>query len=115
MKVNIRPTKNIIILGLDKREPKNLGFCAITFGANRLFWIDGLLLCLEVYEKSIEYEMDRGEFYISQLCYADFPKYAEIFEIERGTQIPIVNVSDMQIYAKIVKAIKSRIKKRKKT
>jgi len=51
LKISVRPTKNIIILGLDKRNPVDLAFCAITFGANRLFWVDGLLLCLEVYEK----------------------------------------------------------------
>ncbi len=111
MKISIRPTKNIIILGLDKRNPVDLAFCAITFGANRLFWVDGLLLCLEVYEKSIEHEIEKGEFYISQLCYAEYPKYTRILEVEKRAQIPIVNVSDMQMYMEIAKAIKSGMEK----
>lgn len=105
VEVNIRPTRKIVILGLDEREPENIGFCAITFGASRLFWVDGFLLCLEVYEKAFEYEVERGAFYISHLCYSKFPKYGKILEIERGTQIPIVDVSDMQIYREITRAI----------
>ncbi|MEM1514923.1 MAG: hypothetical protein QXT26_02740 [Thermoproteota archaeon] len=107
MEVNIRPTMEVIVLGIDKREPDNIGFCAVTFGASRLFWIDGYLLCLEVYEKSIEYEIERGKFYISHLCYASFPKYSRILEVEKGAQIPIVNVSDMHLYKEIIKAILS--------
>lgn len=105
LEISIKPTKKIIILGLDQREPENIGFCAVTFGAGRLFWVDGYILCLEVYEKSLEYEIEKGEFYISHLCYANFPKYNKILEIEKGTQIPIVNVSDMRIYREIIKAI----------
>lgn len=105
LEISIRPVKKIVILGLDKREPENIGFCAVTFGATRLFWVDGYILCLEVYEKAIECEIERGEFYISQLCYASFPKYNKILEIEKGAQIPIVNASDMRIYREIVKAI----------
>lgn len=105
MIVNIKPTKKVVILGIDKRDPENIGFCAITFGASRLFWVDGFLVCLEVYEKSIEYEIRRGEFYISQLCYAVFPKYTRILEIEKGAQIPVVNVSDMRLYKEIIKAV----------
>ncbi|MEM2273272.1 MAG: hypothetical protein QXX56_03530 [Candidatus Bathyarchaeia archaeon] len=105
MEVNIKPTRKIIVLGLDRREPENIGFCAVTFGVSRLFWADGFLLCLEVYEKSIEYEIERGEFYINQLCYASFPKYHRILEVEKGAQIPIVNVSDMRLYKEIIRAI----------
>jgi len=104
--IDIKPTRKIVILGLERRDPENIGFCAITFGATRLFWAEGYLLCLEVYEKSIEYEIERGEFYISQLCYASFPKYSRILEIEKGAQIPIVNVSDMRLYREIIKAIR---------
>jgi len=85
LKIDIRPTGKVIILGLDRREPENLGFCAVTFGAGRLFWVNGYILCLEVYEKSLEYEIERGEFYISHVCYAPFPKYSKILEIEKGT------------------------------
>lgn len=105
MKINIMPTKKVTILGLDRRNLANLGFCAVTFGASRLFWVDGFLLCLEVYEKSFEYEIERGNFYVSQLCYADFPKYNRILEVEKGTQIPIANVSDMQMYKEIARTI----------
>ncbi|MEM2026363.1 MAG: hypothetical protein QXT06_04500 [Candidatus Bathyarchaeia archaeon] len=105
MEVDIRPTKKIVILGLDKRDPENIGFCAITFGSSRLFWVDGHILCLEVYEKAIEREIEKGEFYISQLCYASFPKYTRVLEVEKGTQIPIVNASDMRIYKEIIRAI----------
>jgi len=105
VEIIIRPTRKVVILGLDEREPENIGFCAITFGASRLFWVDGFLLCLEVYEKALEYEVERGEFYISHLCYSRFPKYNKILEIEKGTQIPIVNASDMQICREIVRAI----------
>ncbi|MCX8170366.1 MAG: hypothetical protein N3E47_00115 [Candidatus Bathyarchaeota archaeon] len=107
MEVEVKPTKKIVILGLDKREPENIGFCAITFGASRLFWVDGHILCLEVYEKAIEHEIRKGEFYISQLCYASFPKYSRVLEVEKGAQIPVVNVSDMKIYKEIIKAILS--------
>ena len=105
LEVDIKPTRKIIILGLDERKPENIGFCAITFGATRLFWVEGYILCLEVYEKSLEYEIEKGKFYISHLCYAKFPKYRKVLEVEKGMQIPIVNVSDMQIYREIIKAI----------
>ncbi|MEM2341351.1 MAG: hypothetical protein QXX94_04585 [Candidatus Bathyarchaeia archaeon] len=105
LEINIKPTRRVIILGLDRRELENLGFCAITFGASRLFWVNGYVLCLEVYEKSLECEIEGGEFYISHLCYAPLPKYNKILEVERGTQIPIVNASDMQIYREIINAI----------
>jgi hypothetical protein len=105
LKVNITPTKKVTILGLDRRDLTDLGFCAVTFGASRLFWVDGFLLCLEVYEKSFEYEIKRGNFYVSQLCYTELPKYNRILEVEKGTQIPIANVSDMQMYKEIAKAI----------
>ena len=105
MEVNIKPTKKVIILGLDKRDPENIGFCAITFGASRLFWVDGYILCLEVYEKSLEYEIEKGEFYISHLCYASFPKYSKVLEVEKGTQIPLVNALDMNLYREIMRAV----------
>ena len=105
MEVEIKPTEKIIILGLDERKLEDIGFRAATFGVSRLFWVEGYILCLEVYEKSLEYEIERGEFYISHLCYAKLPKYKKILEVEKGMQIPIVNVSDMQIYKEIIKTI----------
>ena len=71
----------------------------------RLYWIDGYILCLEVYEKSFEHELKKKEFPISQICYAKFPKYEKIYEIDKTLQMPLVNVSDMKIFQNILKAI----------
>jgi hypothetical protein len=105
MDVEITPTRKINILGLDKRSIGDIAWCATTYGVNRLYWIDGYLLCLEVYEKSFEHELKNKEFPISQICYTQFPKYEKIYEIDKSLQIPIVNVSDMQIFQSILKAI----------
>lgn len=115
MDVEISPTRKITILGLDNRSTNNIAWCAATYGANRLYWIDGHLLCLEVYEKSFEQEMKKKEFPISQICYAKFPKYEKIFEIDKSFQIPIVNVSDMKIFKNILKAIQEHEKADAKT
>ena len=105
MDVEIAKTKKISILGLDKRSVSDLAWCATTYGANRLYLIDGYILCLEVYEKSFEHELKNKEFPISQICYAEFPKYEKIYEVDKSLQIPIVNVSDMKIFQSILKAI----------
>jgi hypothetical protein len=105
MEVEISPTRKITVLGLDKRSINNVAYCAATFGMSRLYWIDGYLLCLEVYEKSFEYELKKKEFPVSQICYAEFPKYEKILEIDKSFQIPLVNVSDMKIFQSILKAI----------
>ena len=105
MDVEINKTKKISILGLDKRSVTDITWCATTYGANRLYWIDGYLLCLEVYEKSFEHELKNREFPISQVCYTEFPKYEKIYEVDKSLQIPIVNVSDMKIFQSILKAI----------
>jgi len=78
MDIEIAPTKKVIVLGVDKRSVEDLAWCATTYGINRLFWIDGYLLCVEVYEASFEREMENKEFPISQVCYAKFPKYAKV-------------------------------------
>lgn len=103
--MEIAPTRKITVLGLDKRSVNDLAWCATTYGVNRLYWIDGHLLCLEVYEKSFEHELKKREFPISQICYAKFPKFEKIYEIDKSLQIPIVNVSDMKIFQSIMKAI----------
>jgi hypothetical protein len=108
--VEIAPTKKVSVLGLDSRQINNIPWCAATYGANRLYWIDGYLLCLEVYEKSFEQELKKKEFPISQICYAKFPKYEKIFEIDKSFQIPVVNVSDMKLFQGILKAILEREK-----
>jgi len=105
MDVEIAPTKKVNVLGLDNRSVNNIAWCAATYGVNRLYWIDGYLLCLEVYEKSFEEELKKKEFPISQICYARFPKYEKIYEIDKSFQIPVVDVSDMKLFQSILKAI----------
>jgi len=105
MDVEISPTRKINILGLDKRSVSDIAWCATTYGVNRLYWVEGYLLCLEVYEKSFEHELKKREFPISQICYAQFPKYEKIYEIDKSLQIPLVNVSDMKIFKSILTAI----------
>ncbi len=105
MDVEIATTKKIRVLGLDKRNIGDITWCATTYGANRLYWIDGYLLCLEVYEKSFEQELKKQEFPISQICYAEFPKYEKIYEVDKSLQIPVVNVSEMKIFKNLLKAI----------
>ncbi len=74
MKVEVTPTRKVVVLGVDKRQLEDLAWCASTYGVNRLYWIDGYLLCLEVYEKSFEHEIKTKEFPISQVCYTKFPE-----------------------------------------
>jgi hypothetical protein len=105
MDVEIAPTRKITVLGLDKRSVGDIAWCAITYGAGRLYWINGYILCLEVYEKSFDHELKKKEFPISQICYTESPKYEKIYEIDKSLQIPIVNVSDMKIFQSILKAI----------
>jgi len=111
MDVEVSPTRKIIILGLDKRSVNNILYCAATYGVSRLYWIDGYLLCLEVYEKSFEHELKKKEFPVSQICYAELPKYEKILEIDKSFQIPLVNVSDMKIFQSMLKAILENEKK----
>lgn len=105
VKVEITPTRKICILGLDKRSFKDLAWCAATYGLNRLFWVDGHVLCLEVYEKSFEHEIKNKEFSISQVCFAEFPQYRRIHEIDKSLQIPLVDVSDMKMFKSILTTI----------
>jgi len=110
MDVEIAPTRKVTILGFDNRAVNNISWCAASFGANRLYWIDGYLLCLEVYEKSFEEEIKKKEFPISQVCYAKYPKYEKLFDVDKSYQIPVVNVSDMRIFREIRNAILSKEK-----
>ena len=113
MDVEISPTRKVTVLGLDKRNVGDIAWCATTYGASRLYWIDGYLLCLEVYEKSFEHELKSREFPISQICYAEFPKYERIYEVDKSLQIPVVNVSDMRIFKNLLKAIREDAEKEK--
>jgi len=105
MNVQVTPTKRITVLGLDNRSIDNIAWCAATYGVSRLYWIDGYLMCLEVYEKSFEHELRNKEFPISQVCYVKSPKYEKLYEIDKSVQIPVVNVSDMKLFKGILKAI----------
>ena len=107
MKVSVTATKDVRILGLDERPLESLLWCALSFRMDRLLWADGYLLCMEVYDDAFDYEIRDGYFPISQVCYAKFPKYVKFYEVEKGAQIPIVDVSNMSLYREIVKAIKS--------
>ena len=108
MKVKVTPTKEVQILGLDERNIENIFWCAMSYRADRLLWAEGYLLCIENYEEAMSYEVEKGIFPISQVCYTVFPKYMKYYEVEKGVQIPIVNVSDMQLYKGIVKTIKDK-------
>lgn len=105
MEVEVTPTRKIVVLAVDKRSLEDLAWCAITYDIHRLFWVNGYVLCLEVYEKSFEQELKKKEFPISQVCYASYPRYTRVFEVEKGMQIPIVNVSDMCLYRSLLEAI----------
>ena len=107
MKVRVSPMKEVLILGLDERSLPNLAWCATAYRVDRLFWAEGYLFCLEPYERSLEYEAEKGVFPVGQVCYARFPKYVKSYEVERSVQIPIVDVSDMSLYKEIARAIKT--------
>jgi hypothetical protein len=49
--------------------------------------------------------MKHRELPISQICFFRFPRYTEFYEVEKGVQIPIVNVSDMRLFKKLLKTI----------
>lgn len=106
MRIKVTPTKEVQILGLDERSISNIFWCAMSYRVDRLLWADGYLLCIETYEEAMNYELEKGIFPICQVCYTRFPTYTKYHEVEKGLQIPIVNVSDMQLYVEIVKKIK---------
>jgi hypothetical protein len=108
MKIRVAPIKEVIVLGIDERTRENLMWCAASYRLERLFWADGYLFCLEPYEKSIDYEVEKGICPISQVCYVKFPKYEKYYEVEKGVQIPIVDVSGMRFYKELVRAIKTK-------
>lgn len=112
MDVEIAPTKKVVVLGLDKRPLDDLIWCASTFSINRLFWIDGYLICAEVYEKAFEHEIAKHVFPISQVCYTEFPKYKKFYEVEKGVHLPIVNVKGVKIFTNLLSAILEEEKKR---
>jgi len=109
MEVKITPTNDIRILGMDKRSLDKLTWCSATVGG-KLVWLDGYLICLEVYEKAFEYEVEKGFFPISQVCYTKLPNYCPVYDVGRGAQLPVVDASDMKIYRAILGAVKNHEK-----
>lgn len=105
MDVEIAPTKKVVVLGLDKRPLDDIIWCASTYNMNRLFWLDGYLICAEVYEKAFEHEIAKREFPISQVCYTEFPKYKKFYEVEKGVHLPIVNVTGAKIFTSLLGAM----------
>ncbi len=94
-----------MVLGVDERSLENLLLCAATYGVNRLFWVDGHLLCVEVYDQSFTHELREREFPISHVCHTQLPKYTRALEVEKGMQLPVVNASDTQLFTSLLKAI----------
>jgi hypothetical protein len=111
MDVQIAPTKKVNVLGVDNRSVENIAWCAVTYGMNRLYWVNGYLLCVEVYEKSFDHELKYKEFPVSQVCYTKFPIYKKLYEVDKSVQIPVANVSDMKLFQSILKAILENEKK----
>jgi len=105
LKIEFRLPERVVVHGVDKRSVNSLAWCAATYGINRLFWLDGYLICTEVFEKSFEHEIEKSEFHISQVCYSSFPKYTRTYEVEKATQVPIVDVSEMKIYRSLLEEI----------
>jgi hypothetical protein len=99
--------KEIHISGLDERSLYNLAWCATAYRIDRLFWSNGYLFCLEPFEKSLEYEEEKGVLPVGQVCYAKLLKYTKSYEVEKSVQIPIVDVSDMYLYSAIARTIKA--------
>jgi hypothetical protein len=114
MEIEISPTKRFKVFGVDRRLTENITWCATSYGINRLFWVDGYLLCTEVFERSLRYEVEKGFLPISQVCYASFPRYSRVVEVQKGVEIPVVDVSDMKLYKALLKAILEWDRKPKK-
>jgi len=106
LKIEVLRPKVVKILGLDERSRDDLVWCSASMEVSKLFWIDGLLICMEVPEKSLEYEYEDGVYVISQLCYAKCPRYSRFEDVGRGVQIPVVNATGMRVFEAIVDAIK---------
>ncbi len=105
MIVEVSPTRKVVVLGLDRRPLEDLIWCASTYTIDRLFWVNGYLICAEVYEKALEHEITTREFPISQMCYTEFPKYKKYYEVEKGVNLPIVNATSIGIFRKLLEHI----------
>ena len=107
MEIKYTPVKEIRILSIDERKLENLAWCAIVSGSNKLYWVDGFVICMEIHDDAFKYEIERSFFPINQLCYAKMPEYTRFYEAAKGAQIPIVDVSDMSLFKKIIRTIKN--------
>jgi hypothetical protein len=83
MDVDIAPTRKITVFGLDKRSITNIAWCAASYGIGRLYWIDGYLLCLEVYEKSFEEEIKKREFQSAKYATFDFQNTRKSWKLRK--------------------------------
>ncbi|RLG61053.1 hypothetical protein DRN86_00875 [Candidatus Geothermarchaeota archaeon] len=110
MRIKLTEPIEIRIYGLDRRDINRLAWCALTYGISRLFWVDGLLMCLEVYERSVKYEIEKRVFPISHLCYTNMDKYIKTLEIRKGAEIPVVDVSDVKVFKKIAEFVRNHEK-----
>ena len=106
MNVEVLPTKRVRILGFDKRATDDMAWCAVSMDLSKLFWVDGYFLCIETYEKAFEQELETGIFSVSQVCYAKAPNYVKLYDVGRGIQIPVVNVSGMRLFEAVAKAVR---------
>lgn len=66
--------------------------------------VDGSLICTVVSEKPFENEIEESS--ISQACHAVCPEYKKVLEVEKGTEITVVNAPDMKIYVNLLKVIR---------
>ena len=99
--------KEVHISSLDERSLSNLAWCATAYRIDRLFWSNCYLFCFESYEKSLEYEEEKGVLPVGQICYAKMQKYTKSYDVEKSVRIPIVDVSDMYLYSEIARTIKA--------
>lgn len=106
MSVEVQPTKQVRILGFDRRALDDMAWCAVSMDFSKLFWLDGHLLCIETYEKAFEQELETGVFSVSQVCYTKAPNYVRLYEVGRGIQIPVINASGMRLFEAIVRAVR---------
>lgn len=106
MTVEVLPTKQVRILGLDRRVIEDIAWCAVSMDLSKLFWVDGLFICIETYEKAFEQELETGVFPVSQVCYAKAPQYVKLHDVGRGIQIPVINASGMRLFEAVAKAVR---------
>ena len=107
MEIKYTPTKEIRIFSIDERKLDDLAWCAIVSGSNKLYWIDGFVICMEIHDDAFKYEVERDFFPINQLCYAKLPEYTRVYEVAKGARIPVVDVSSMSLFKRIIETIKT--------